>query len=481
MKWSTYSENIFDAYLSTPNNLIIQACPGAGKTTNIKHIWSLDNKPTVYLVFNKHNQLEAQGKLSQKAGSDVLTLNGLGHRAVMNTFGKVTLDDKKVMNIIRNRRSRSRYGKYSNVSKEHTEREYNLARAVALMKCVDTGEGVSSDTFDAMLSTYDIDSYPTMYSDALEVLEISDTTTKTIDYADQLRFPVIYKCHMPEYTNVLGDEVQDFNPVQAKLISLIHAQRYVLVGDAHQSIYGFRGAMNNSMAYLKEVFHCTEYPLSITYRCAKGIVVEAQKVYRDIEPWDKSPQGVVRYSEAEKEQYTPEDIVLCRMNRPLIALAYSLLQAGIPCHVRGRDIGQGLVRLIKKHTETCSDVRQLMAVLTAEQDRECERAQMKDDENLAQRIEDKYTSALLFCSKRQLTDSPYDVMSDIEQMFCDGKGVCLTTVHKAKGLEADRALLLDTGLFHACATRQSHPWQKEQENNVLYVALTRGKRELVYM
>jgi superfamily I DNA/RNA helicase len=66
-------------------------------------------------------------------------------------------------------------------------------------------------------------------------------------------------------------------------------------------------------------------------------------------------------------------------------------------------------------------------------------------------------------------------------VFDQGKGVCLSTVHKAKGLEAQRALLLQHELYGVFAGRAKQRWQREQERNALYVALTRAKQELVYM
>ena len=469
MKWSHYSEAIFDAYASQQGNIIVQACPGAGKTTNIQHMWGMNNRSKVYLVFNKHNEIEAQSRLPQIQGSDIRTLNGLGHRAVMNTFGNVTLDKNKVRDIIR---------KY-NFQRSNRENQYTLERVVQIAKGIDVGNGISEDMYADMLSVHDMDEYPGLYSDMQSVLAMSDDMTTRIDFADQLRFPVIYNCTMPQYGDVLGDEVQDFNPVQAALIEVLGAERYVLVGDCHQSIYGFRGAMNNSMSVLAEQFACKEYPLSITYRCAKNIVKVAQGLYSDIEPWDNSPEGIVRYGKLDNEVFTEQDIVLCRMNRPLITLAYQLLRSNTPCYVRGRDIGDGLVRLIKR--QGCFTVRELIGRLNEEYEVEIEKARRKEDEDKMKRIEDRYTSALLFCGRANLNDGPDVVIAAIERLFSEGRGVCLSTVHKAKGLEAKRAFLLEPDLFKSFRARAKHAWQKEQERNIEYVAVTRAKEELIYL
>jgi superfamily I DNA/RNA helicase len=112
---------------------------------------------------------------------------------------------------------------------------------------------------------------------------------------------------------------------------------------------------------------------------------------------------------------------------------------------------------------------------------EYESARLKDNDDKMQRVVDKYESALLFCGKASLARDPEEVCSIIDTVFTQGKGVTLSTVHKAKGLEAERAFLLDSTLHHSFTQRARYPWQKEQERNILYVAITRAKRELVYM
>lgn len=477
MKWSHYSEKLFDTFVNTDDNIIVQACPGSGKTTNIAHLWTLDDKPTVYLVFNKHNQLEAEAKLPVKQGSNVLTLNGLGHRAVTANFGRVTLDDRKVQGIVK------KYIRMNCPYREKREREWSLIKAISMAKMSDLDGTMSADMLDDMCSTYDLESYDGMYDDVMRCLSISDDITSVIDFNDQIRFPVIHNLSMPQYHNVLGDEVQDFSIIQAHMVARLQAQRYGFVGDKHQSIYGFRGAMNGSMDYLKESFNCVELPLSISYRCASNIVREAYDIFPDIEVWEESPYGTVKrglwQEDDTREAFHGDLIVLCRTNRPLIALAFDLLRQDIPCHVRGRDIGQGLVKLIE-HQESTS-VRQLIDRLAQWRELETQKAIAKDDDMKQQRITDKYESVMLFISKCNLADSPVKVTDHINMLFEQGRGICLSTVHKAKGLEAEKCFIVEPGLHSFFETRARQSWQKEQERNIKYVAVTRGKRELVYL
>jgi len=73
--------------------------------------------------------------------------------------------------------------------------------------------------------------------------------------------------------------------------------------------------------------------------------------------------------------------------------------------------------------------------------------------------------------------------SYINRLFTDDKvenAVMLSTAHKSKGLEANRVLIL---LPNKLPLKWPHQldWQIKQENNLKYVALTRARKELVFI
>lgn len=57
--------------------------------------------------------------------------------------------------------------------------------------------------------------------------------------------------------------------------------------------------------------------------------------------------------------------------------------------------------------------------------------------------------------------------------------VLLSTVHKAKGMEADNVYILYPSLMPWVVARKQ--WEKEAENNLIYVAVTRAKKTLNYI
>jgi hypothetical protein len=125
----------------------------------------------------------------------------------------------------------------------------------------------------------------------------------------------------------------------------------IFVGDPCQAIYGFTGADSDAMDQLRAATNAITLPLTVTYRCPKAIVAEANKLVPDIVAHEDAPQGIVRSIEYDGmfgENLSKDDVVLCRNTAPLVQLAYTFLAKGIACRVEGRAIGEGLAKLAKR-------------------------------------------------------------------------------------------------------------------------------------
>ena len=170
------------------------------------------------------------------------------------------------------------------------------------------------------------------------------------------------------------------------------------------------------------------------------------------------------------------DLVVCRLTKPLIELAYELMMARKPAYMMGREIGEGLVNLIKK--QKAAGILNLIAKLEESTAREVERAKAKNDDAKAERAEDRRDCILfLIDTLDENSRTIPELIRVIENLFRNkADAVVLATVHKAKGLEANRVFWMNHDYVSKWARQ---PWQKQQEVNLRYVAATRAKSELV--
>lgn len=255
--------------------------------------------------------------------------------------------------------------------------------------------------------------------------------------------------------------------------------RLMVVGDSAQAIYGFRGADSNSLNLIAEEFDAIKLPLTVSYRCPTSVIEHARQWVSHIEAAPGAPTGsVTSLGDAwQPKDFKADDLVVCRTTRPLIALAYRLMQARVPVRIMGKEIGAGLKALVKRMNS--NGIEDLVRRLENYTTREIEKAKAKKQDQKAEAIQDK--SDCLYFLIRTLKETKRNVPGlheVIDQLFSDRTNtVILSTIHKAKGLEADTVYWLNSSKCPSKWARQ--PWQQEQERNLAYVATTRARKSLI--
>lgn len=460
---------IYSAFASGTGSFTINACAGSGKTTTI--VEGLQHLPpssgeVVFLAFNKSIAEELKAR-----NVPASTFHALLFRELSSRLSKrPKVEGSKCRQLFKPLLSEEDYADY-----------YDIPRLVSLAKNSAFTGAEDNEAWLELIENYDIPFPDNDHAVALadRVLRLSNERLDIIDFDDMLYIPWLKNWDLRRYPVILIDEAQDTNRLQRLLLHRLLAEggRLIAVGDPHQSIYGFRGAGTDSMSILAHDFRCHSLPLSISYRCASAVVEEAKLYVPSISSWESSPAGSVSSATITPE-FLPSSgsAVICRLNRPLMQYAFTLIRAGQSIQYLGRDLSAQFKRMLKKHCGTNCNQATLIARLEAARDLELEKTTSP-----SKRIytEDLYNTLI---DLAEVTNSIPEVERGIDRIFANNPAASITlcTVHKAKGLEWPTVYLLDADKF------MPHPkaregWPLQQEYNMLYVAITRAKRDLVYL
>lgn len=274
--------------------------------------------------------------------------------------------------------------------------------------------------------------------------------------------------------------------------------RIIIIGDKRQAIYSFRGADIDSMQSLHQMLlersnGCRMFPLSVCRRCPKSHIRLVQSLVPDIN-WMTVENSGTEAPEGEIYQVTENvaldmmkegDMGIARVNKVLIPVAYQLIRMRKKVVIRGKDIGIGLIALIKKMKS--KSIEELLSKLNIWFEKEVRKICAKEgvsnatllQKNAAkyQSIEDKVGCIEALCEGIDTLD---ELIVTIEKLFGDfddsGKpkqAIVLGTVHRTKGLEAYNITVIDPENFPHSLARKDY--ERTQEQNIAYIAGTRAK------
>lgn len=487
--WSPQQSAIFDwfAVPTDHRHLIVRARAGTGKSTSIREAVRHAPEPDILIAaFSKAIEVDMTTKLAA-AGSRAKsqTLHSVGFQCARQfrdrlrpDFSGARADDlalavcgPKVPDTIRRI-----------VAKLHSKGREIAPFATLpgeLLTLAYRFECVPDEFWSGQGYTLDF-----VEEKALQAMQAAaDCPAGTaIDGADMIYLPLRNGWLIPRYDLVVIDEAQDMTLSQLLVAQgvLREGGRIAVVGDDRQAIFGFRGADSGSLDRLKSELGATELGLTTTYRCGRAIVDLARRYVPDFAAGDGNPEGEIRdIPETDLIAAAgPGDFILSRTNAPLVSTAMQLLRAGKRCHVAGRDIGKGLITMIR--ALKASSVPDLLRKVGIWQERETRRLTAQITPKTKNAIESRLDAiADQAAMIRSLTDgarSVEEVRTRIEHLFADdGLGaaglITLSSVHKAKGLEADRVFLLQ------------HTFRdtSQEEQNLAYVAITRAKQRLTWV
>jgi superfamily I DNA/RNA helicase len=486
---SPQQETIRDWALNETGSARVIAVAGAGKTTTLVDLVKELRGSVAMVAYNK----KIADELKERIGSDLRnvragTFHSFGFGAWRQAHPKVRVDADKVKKICA----------AMNVREELVVFVTSLV-SLAKQRAVGVIEMIDADApWRDIVAHFDLDAILTgdkgaVVEDALleegitaarAVLRASMTQDPTvIDFDDMIFAPLAHNARVWANDWVLVDEAQDTNPCRRAFVKkmLKAGGRAIFVGDPAQAIYGFTGADNDALDVIAREFNTIDLPLTVSWRCARAVVEVARRYSPLIEASEMAPEGSATTMDEGtfvKEAFTADDAILCRNTKPLVENAFRLIRRGVACHVEGRDLGAGLVVLVKrwKKAKTVADVMERVADWSA---KEVEKLLAKGQEMKAERITDKADTLRVIAEACDPDAAKETMVTKINGLFGDNvPNLTLSTIHKAKGREWAKVYWLGANRYQPSPfARQA--WQFVQETNLMYVAATRAKRDLI--
>lgn len=347
--------------------------------------------------------------------------------------------------------------------------------------------------------TYGVEIEEPFLALALQALRLSlDQYLKrgTVDFVDMLWIPEAVDLIPRQKLDWLGiDEAQDLSEAQIRLMRRLSSPstRGIILGDRRQAIQGFAFAAYDSWDQVAaKVPHAgaVELPLSICWRCPTSHLELARRIVPHIQPRPSAPVGTVEHAGLRgvlpwtQARVGQRPMLISRYNRPLIRTCLELIANGVGARIKGREVGQALAKKIVKIERLYAvlDLRGFDVALDRWHADEWRKAEKRRaTQQTFDRIDSERDCLRAMIEAVPASTGVRGLLDYCDRIFSDADAqVWLSSVHRAKGLEADHVGIIEAdklGAAHVKPSRRS-TFVDYQEDNLEYVALTRSKDTL---
>lgn len=518
-KPSPYQQGIYDFIQTGQGNAVVSAVAGSGKTTTlINALHLIPNELSVlFLAFNKSIAQELSERVPKdKTNIEVRTLHAYGYFSLTKSH-KSEIDNSKYKKLLKHILSYSEstdlecLKKYNFKPKEikmvddfifqDSEKELisdKIAYFNRVQKLCDLGRLNLIDLKNQDLGIEQLKELSQKHSveiingecfRAWLLINLGASYLGKADFTDMVFLPNYLNLQTNKYDIVFIDECQDLNACQRELMKKAikpETGRFIAVGDLAQAIYGFAGSDSDSFQKLIDIPNTITLPLSVCYRCGSDIINYVQKIMPTIEASPSAKKGLIDFDFSYKN-IVKGDMVICRNTMPLVALCMRYLRQGRKAFVMGTDISASLITMVdscRRKTEefNCANI---FARIYNEKNKLV--ANVMNKENCSENEANENQIVISFMDKINTLEiisngclTGDDIIEKLKVIFSDNSdGICLSTIHKSKGLEADRVFIIHEDLMPSKHAKKD--WEKAQEKNLMYVAYTRAKSVLGFV
>lgn len=496
---SEYQQKIFAEVECGAGNMVITAAAGSAKTTTIENCMRFihGNKRVLYVAFNISTVDKLKTEMGGGENIEIYTFHGLGSRILTENgiFGSGReIDDFKYSRYIKeNLTSLTDFGEVDSLGVNVFEYVDNIRRLVGYAR------------YYLKMTVREIKDVSEIYGivpirDEFEVVRKcliwGKENTESIDHTDLIWLPNVLNLTTKKYTYdyIFIDEAQDMTLARQGLIDKVFRRgaRFIAVGDKKQQINVWCGATEESLDNYVKRPNTKVFNLPISYRIPKVVEPLAKKYSPDIVAGPCAKEGVIR-TDVSPMDARANDLVLCRMSSNLIELYLKYIKGNKSAYLKGSDsyrekyeemiLGTGAKRIDQYCATKDGLMPKLYTMFFDNVKNTMERLNIDEDEALSHpdvvNMMDSIQAIRVLGEGFTTVD---ELLVKIRTIFCKEKkdAIVLSTIHKAKGLEAKNVFILAPSLLENPAFARTK-WEFESEKNLAYVAITRASETLNFI
>lgn len=541
MTFTPEQERIFDFVRTGEGHGIIDAVAGAGKTTTIMECTRYAKNPAkvLFCAFNNSIAKEIRRRFKKQSMTEVTvqTIHSLGFRILReNTdYGsRLQLREYKYTTLFQSEEMQTKLSPHikalcelNNLNPTSSDSRQKFAiknltyrirtRLLNInQKHRATLNGPTFDDFSSLIEHFGIftpaEEKSKTFHEELEIYYAAHRLLLTvgndlaarsylIDFTDMIYLPFVWKLNAAtKYDWIFIDECQDLSKAQFAVAAKYGKQgsRVLAVGDPRQSIYGFTGADVESFSRVARMTRATALPLTTCFRCPATVIDLAQEIREDI-VGAKTDLGTVEpiLIDQVTELARPGDLIISRLRAPLLVLVFEFIEKEVKIQVSEDEAREfiGELKTLFKQAELQASVKRRYKTFEALKKTVFHRNMWLIRQNAGKipkvterelflEAETEYLEKRLeFLHKRyelwqKRCTSISKVLERIKtQVSAKKNAIKLSTIHRAKGLEEDRVFIIDYDKL-PWTRQQQKDWEKVQETNLKYVAITRAKDTL---
>lgn len=494
MEYSQEQKDIFEFAEKGIKNLIVQAVAGAGKTTTLiecaKRIGP--NKRILLVAHNRSTRDTLKERMGDAKNVSIYTLHGLAWRLYTEHFGVTPeLDDEhKYKNYITKVFLKDAPEEYSNLSTEK-KRIYKANLLTLIDRARQNLKQTEKEIRKMAVKKYGISLVADECASAAKILEWGRENRNKVDFLDLLVFPYEFgyftKAHI--YDVIMLDEAQDVSVAQEDILKRCFGRqtRLFAFGDKDQMINSWCGSDGEVFEHLSDATEfrrpAQELTLTTNYRCGKKII-EYAKQYTDsnIHAMDDAPDGEVVFNDHIRTA-KDGDMILCRNAAPLMQVYKKGIESGKKMYFVGEDLKREIESsILITEGDTVEEISKNMKKSVIEQ---WNRLNAEEGADPKETMFNEYIVSGLDAIRTldffpKFIKTRQDMLTFINDVFSEKKeGIMLSTIHKAKGLEADNVYIVCPSLVPSKLAKL--PWQIEEERHLQYVMCTRPKSSLRFV